>query len=81
MSYQKRLAISVTLGICIPMALTSMIKFTQPLSISDLPAAERNAIGTIKKLNINVSCGDFGCDFRPRGRITLSTEILPAGSR
>jgi hypothetical protein len=74
MSYQKRLAISVTLGICIPITLISMIKFTQPLSVSDLPAAERNAIGTIEKLNINVSCGDFGCDFRPRGRIALSND-------
>ena len=74
MSYQKRLAISVTLGICIPITLISIIKFTQPLGISDLPAAERSVIGTIEKLNINVSCGDFGCDFRSRGRITLSNN-------
>ena len=75
MSYAKRLAIGVTVGISIPIAAILLVNCTRPLTISDLPVAERDALDSVGRLNINVFRRDsVGCDFRSRGRLTLSTD-------
>ena len=54
MSYEKKLALLITLVIFMPVAVITMAEINAQPRIQDLPQPERSAISQIRSLGINV---------------------------